>query len=138
MLMMMRILFLSLLLLRLSVAFTDDLIEMSMSHMMAMSEQLDRSTTMTNFVPSKVKPIQSRNNVPQSLTLLMNFKNDGTTQFQIMQGRLRHSQCERMRTRVGSSRQPGALHKRGLVQTRSTVRSGDWPMSRYPLPRSEL
>ena len=85
---MMRTVFLSLLLFRLSVAFTDDLIEMSMSNLIALSGQLGRSTLTTSLVPSKGKPIHSRANVPQSLTLLMNFKNDGTTQFQIMQGRL--------------------------------------------------
>lgn len=35
---------------------------------------------------SKVKQSRNRANVPQSLTLLMNFKDDGTTSFQIMQG----------------------------------------------------
>lgn len=32
------------------------------------------------------KQTRNRATVPQSLTLLMNFKNDGTTSFQIMQG----------------------------------------------------
>lgn len=38
-----------------------------------------------------IKQRQTRNRatVPQSLTLLMNFKNDGSTSFQIMQGNLR-------------------------------------------------
>lgn len=35
---------------------------------------------------SKVKQSRNRATVPQSLTLLMNFKDDGTTSFQIMQG----------------------------------------------------
>ncbi|CAF1066966.1 unnamed protein product [Adineta ricciae] len=35
---------------------------------------------------SKVKQTRNRPSVPQSLTLLMNFKDDGTTSFQIMQG----------------------------------------------------
>ncbi|CAF1328665.1 unnamed protein product, partial [Adineta steineri] len=35
---------------------------------------------------SKLKQSRNRASVPQSLTLLMNFKNDGTTSFQIMQG----------------------------------------------------
>jgi hypothetical protein len=36
---------------------------------------------------SKIKQGRNRAWVPQSLTLLMNFKNDGTTSFQIMQGK---------------------------------------------------
>jgi hypothetical protein len=36
---------------------------------------------------SKIKQGRNRAGVPQSLTLLMNFKNDGTTSFQIMQGK---------------------------------------------------
>jgi len=35
---------------------------------------------------SKIKQSRNRATVPQSLTLLMNFKDDGTTSFQIMQG----------------------------------------------------
>ncbi len=35
---------------------------------------------------STLKQIRNRATVPQSLTLLMNFKDDGTTSFQIMQG----------------------------------------------------
>ena len=35
---------------------------------------------------SKLRQGRNRASVPQSLTLLMNFKNDGTTSFQIMQG----------------------------------------------------
>lgn len=37
------------------------------------------------------KQARNRATVPQSLTLLMNFKNDGTTSFQIMQGKSRES-----------------------------------------------
>ena len=114
----MRMRFLSLLLLlllfRLSVAFNDDLIEMSMSNLISLSEQLGRSMTTTSLAPSPGKPFQSRANVPQSLTLLMNFKNDGTTLFQIMHGRL-GSQFEGMHTGVELSREPSALHECWLV-----------------------
>ena len=115
----MRMRFLSLLLLlllfRLSVAFNDDLIEMSMSNLISLSKQLGGSMmTTTSLVPSPGKPFQSRANVPQSLTLLMNFKNDGTTLFQIMHGRL-GSQFEGVHTAVDLSREPSALHECRLV-----------------------
>jgi hypothetical protein len=47
-----------------------------------------------NVNPPLVKQSRNRASVPQSLTLLMNFKNDGTTSFQIMQGKdCRLRQC---------------------------------------------
>ena len=44
---------------------------------------------------SELAQRQTRNraNVPQSLTLLMNFKKDGTTSFQIMQGKFSIGLC---------------------------------------------
>ncbi|UJR30770.1 hypothetical protein I4U23_018290 [Adineta vaga] len=40
----------------------------------------------STLIESKLRQSRNRASVPQSLTLLMNFKNDGTTSFQIMQG----------------------------------------------------
>ena len=44
---------------------------------------------MKDLIPMKSRQTRNRATVPQSLTLLMNFKNDGTTSFQIMQGKSR-------------------------------------------------
>ncbi len=43
-------------------------------------------TEISSSNQSKIKQSRNRATVPQSLTLLMNFKDDGTTSFQIMQG----------------------------------------------------
>jgi hypothetical protein len=42
------------------------------------------------------KQTRNRATIPQSLTILMNFKNDGSTSFQIMQGKFRSYPLESM------------------------------------------
>ncbi|UJR15822.1 hypothetical protein I4U23_002751 [Adineta vaga] len=42
--------------------------------------------SLNDVTQSRIKQSRNRASVPQSLTLLMNFKDDGTTSFQIMQG----------------------------------------------------
>lgn len=45
------------------------------------------SSSIASDLAEHEKHSRNRPNVPQSLTILMNFKNDGSTSFQIMQGK---------------------------------------------------
>jgi len=82
---MMMIVFIYLFLFQISFVFTNQLTEASSSsHISVSSEDV---TPIYDINISKVKQAQNRAGVPQSLTLLMNFKDDGTTSFQIMQGK---------------------------------------------------
>jgi hypothetical protein len=74
----MMIILIYLFLFQISFVITNELFSSSVS------SGLNEVATLT-----QAKLIQARNraNVPQSLTLLMNFKDDGTTSFQIMQGK---------------------------------------------------
>jgi hypothetical protein len=47
---------------------------------------IENIKSINGLAKSKLKQPRTRSTIPQSLTLLMNFKNDGTTSFQIMQG----------------------------------------------------
>lgn len=62
----------------------DDLVKIEPTNILPMFDPILRP--ITGLVDPKSKKGQSRAGVPQSLTLLMNFKTDGTTSFQILQG----------------------------------------------------
>jgi hypothetical protein len=53
------------------------------------TNQLTKASSFSHISVSSedVKQAQNRAGVPQSLTLLMNFKDDGTTSFEIMHGK---------------------------------------------------
>ena len=64
---------------------TNQLSEDSSSNLIAVSNTDVQLAT--DVETTKVKQTRNRASVPQSLTLLMNFKDDGTTSFKIMQGK---------------------------------------------------
>ncbi|CAF1413452.1 unnamed protein product [Adineta steineri] len=64
--------------------FIKQLNEVSSSSLLSIPSEIRNPSDDINI--SDVKQARNRANVPQSLTLLMNFRDDGTTSFQIMQG----------------------------------------------------
>lgn len=79
------IVFIHLILFQFSFALTDELVEQISSNLISLSNDYVNDLSVNNRV--MLPQGRNRANVPQSLTLLMNFRDDGTTSFQIMQGR---------------------------------------------------
>lgn len=82
----MILLFIYIYLLRISFVFTNQLNEPSASSTELSSNENIRDID-DDIATAIMKQARNRASVPQSLTLLMNFKDDGTTSFQIMQGK---------------------------------------------------
>ena len=76
-----------------SFVFSNQLIETDFSSLISVMSESIKSTG--NISGSNVIQVQNRANVPQPLTLLMNFRDDGTTSFQIMQGKFTRSRFMR-------------------------------------------
>lgn len=82
---MMMIVFIYLYLFQISFVCTNQLTEANFYNLVSVSSEDEQ--LINDITISKVKQGRNRVGGPQSLTLLMNFKDDGTTSFQILQGK---------------------------------------------------